>query len=84
MTKTTGLSTFEFAREYLFEPLGITEVNWPRDKQGIYFGGQDIWLTPRDMAKLGELYLNNGVWEGQQIIPADWITKSGETYLTND
>ena len=55
LTKTTGESTLEFARKYLFEPLGITDVRWPRDPQGIYYGGQDIWLTPRDMVKFGQL-----------------------------
>jgi len=84
LTKNTGLSTLEFARKYLFEPLGITEVKWPKDPQGVYYGGQDIWLTPRDMAKFGQLFLNMGVWEGQQIIPADWIARSTKTHLTHD
>jgi len=83
LTKTSGQSTLDFAREHLFTPLGITEVKWPRDSQGIYYGGQDIWLTPRDMAKFGQLFLNNGVWENQQIIPADWVARSAETRLTH-
>lgn len=84
LTKTTGLSTLDFARKYLFSPLGITKVKWPRDPQGIYYGGQDLWLRPRDMAKFGQLFLNNGMWEGQQVIPADWVNRSAETFLTHD
>lgn len=65
LTTTTGYSTLNFAREFLFEPLGITAVIWPIDPQGIYFGGQDIWLKPRDMAKFGYLFLNYGTWESK-------------------
>ncbi len=83
LTKTTGLSTIAFAREVLFAPLGVTEVKWPRDPQGIYYGGQDIWLAPRDMAKFGQLFLNQGSWQDQQIIPADWIVRSTETCHTH-
>jgi CubicO group peptidase (beta-lactamase class C family) len=83
LTRTTGRSTLAFAQEYLFEPLGITDVHWPRDPQGIYFGGQDIWLTPRDMSKFGQLFLNGGAWEGQQIIPSDWVAKSTVTHMTH-
>ena len=81
LTKTSELSTLEFARQHLFEPLGITQVKWPRDPQGIYYGGQDIWLTPRDMAKFGQLFLNQGIWEGRKIIPADWVARSVETHM---
>ena len=76
LTEATGMSTLAFANESLFGPLGIDRVRWPQDPNGIYFGGQDIWLTPHGMAKLGQLYLNDGVWNGEQIVPADWIADS--------
>jgi CubicO group peptidase (beta-lactamase class C family) len=82
LTKTTGQSMLEFARKHLFKPLGITDIKWPRDPQGIYYGGQDIWLTLRDMAKFGQLFLNQGTWEGRQIIPAEWVARSSETRLS--
>ena len=82
ITETTGQSTLAFAREYLFEPLGITDVRWPRDPQGYYFGGQDIWLKPRDMARFGYLFLNNGWWDGQQIVSEEWVVQSAETAFT--
>jgi CubicO group peptidase (beta-lactamase class C family) len=79
LTEASGRSALDFARQYLFDPLGITQVEWPRDWQGYYFGGQDIWLTPRDMAKFGYLFLREGEWDGRQIIPADWVAQSSET-----
>jgi CubicO group peptidase (beta-lactamase class C family) len=82
LTRTTGIPTLDYAREVLFEPLGIWDVRWPRDPQGIYYGGQDIWLMPRDMAKFGQLFLDQGVWEGEQIIPAAWVAESTETHLS--
>jgi CubicO group peptidase (beta-lactamase class C family) len=71
--ENTGLSTLDFARKHLFEPLGISEVIWPTDPQGINHGWGDLHLTPHDMAKLGYLYLNNGLWQGKQIISPRWI-----------
>jgi CubicO group peptidase (beta-lactamase class C family) len=74
--EATGMRTFAFAREYLFEPLGISHVSWPSDPDGIAFGAGGLRLTPRDMAKFGQLYLQGGVWEGKQIVPAEWVEAS--------
>jgi len=74
--QATGMRTFSFARTYLFEPLGISRVYWPSDPQGIVFGAGGLRLTPRDMAKFGQLYLQGGVWDGKQIVPAEWIEAS--------
>lgn len=76
ITRATGMSTLEFAREALAEPLGFRLPPWPRDPQGIYFGGNDMELTPRQMLEFGELYLNDGRANGKQIIPADWVAAS--------
>jgi CubicO group peptidase (beta-lactamase class C family) len=73
ITNATGLSALAFARRELFEPLGITNVAWPADGQGVSHGWGDLHLEPRDMAKLGYLWLNNGIWDGRQVIPKDWI-----------
>jgi CubicO group peptidase (beta-lactamase class C family) len=72
-------STLTFAQEYLFGPLGITDVYWQYDSQHVYYGGSALHLNPRDMAKFGLLFLNNGSWDGQQIIPSDWIFNSTST-----
>ena len=80
LTKTTGMSTLQFARQHLFGPLGITRVRWPRDPNGIYYGGQDIWLTPHGMAKLGQFYLDSGIWQGEQIVSSEWVDGSTQTH----
>jgi CubicO group peptidase (beta-lactamase class C family) len=72
-------STLEFAQQYLFEPLGISEVIWTQNPQGVYLGGTGLQLRPRDMAKLGFLYLNRGTWNEQQVVSQEWIVTSTET-----
>jgi CubicO group peptidase (beta-lactamase class C family) len=74
--QTTGMSAREFANQYLFSPLGIGAIpieRWPSDPQGVSTGGYGLVLTPQEMAKSGLLYLNNGQWDGQTIVAADWI-----------
>jgi CubicO group peptidase (beta-lactamase class C family) len=71
--KVTGRSTLDYARERLFGPLGIDDVLWRVDPQGVSNGGNDLYLQPRDMAKIGYLWLRGGLWEGKQILPAAWI-----------
>jgi CubicO group peptidase (beta-lactamase class C family) len=74
--QSTGVSTTVFAQETLFDPLGISDLDWLRDPQGIASGGHGLLLTPRDMAKLGYLYLRQGEWDGEQIVPAEWVKAS--------
>ena len=76
LTKTSGGSTWQFANEALGKPLGITLNRWPRDPQGIYFGGNDMEMTPRQMMTFGELYRNHGRINGRQVVPAQWIEAS--------
>jgi CubicO group peptidase (beta-lactamase class C family) len=73
ISKLTGGRPLEYANTHLFGPLGITDVVWRQDPQGILGGGAGLYMLPRDMAKIGYLYLRNGVWESRQILPADWI-----------
>jgi CubicO group peptidase (beta-lactamase class C family) len=73
LSKVTGRSALDYAREKLFGPLGIDDVLWQADPQGISGGGAGLYLQPRDMAKIGYLWLRGGVWEGKQILPAAWI-----------
>ncbi|MGK2961226.1 MAG: serine hydrolase domain-containing protein [Gemmatimonadaceae bacterium] len=76
ITRATGMSTHRFAQEHFAEPLGIELGQWPRDPQGIYFGGNDMYLTPRDMLKIGALYLHRGEIEGRRIVPSAWVDSS--------
>ncbi len=76
LTSVTDLSTLEFARQALSGPLGFRLLEWPRDPQGIYFGGNDMEMTPRQMLAFGELYLNDGRADGRQIVPQEWVQAS--------
>jgi CubicO group peptidase (beta-lactamase class C family) len=76
LTNATKMSTWAFLQESLGRPLGITFSRWPRDPQGIYFGGNEMLMTPRQMLAYGELYLNRGRVGGRQVVPASWIDAS--------
>jgi len=76
LTKATGKSTWQYAQETLGRPLGFAIAPWPRDPQGIYFGGNDMLMTPRQMIAFGELYLRKGAVDGRQIVPAAWVEQS--------
>ena len=76
LTRVTGMSTYEYARRELAGPLGIDLRPWQRDPQGIYFGGNDMYLTPRDMLKFGLLYLNGGEARGRRVLTRAWIDSS--------
>jgi CubicO group peptidase (beta-lactamase class C family) len=69
-------SELEFGRKYLFEPLGIRDVVWAGDPQGRSHGWGDSHLYPRDVARLGYLYLHGGQWNGKQIVAGDWVAMS--------
>ena len=75
ITKLSKMSALEYANAKLFGSLGIKDVSWRRDPQGISIGGCGLCLEPRDMAKIGYLYLRNGVWEGRRLLPSAWIDK---------
>jgi CubicO group peptidase (beta-lactamase class C family) len=82
LTKATGASTWQFAQDSLAKPLGFTLPRWPQDPQGIYFGGNDMLLTPRQMLSFGELYLRHGRISVKgsdpttQVVPRKWIERS--------
>jgi CubicO group peptidase (beta-lactamase class C family) len=76
LTKATGRSTLQFANDTLARPLGFTFAPWTRDPQGIYMGGNEMVMTPRQMIALGQLYLNRGRVGPRQVLPADWIEAS--------
>lgn len=76
LTRASGQSTLEFARQNLGEPLGFKLAAWTQDPNGVYFGGNNMELTPRQMLAFGELYLNNGRANGRQVIPEPWVEAS--------
>jgi CubicO group peptidase (beta-lactamase class C family) len=76
LTRLTGMSASDYAKAKLFGPLGISIWNWRRDPQGISTGGYGLAMLPRDMAKIGYLYLRGGQWEGKPLLPPAWIEKA--------
>jgi CubicO group peptidase (beta-lactamase class C family) len=76
LTKAAKMSTWQFAQEQLAKPLGFSLARWTQDPQGIYFGGNEMLMTPRQMVRFGELYLNEGKAGDRQILSKDWIDRT--------
>tara|TARA_B110000438_G_scaffold100198_1_gene99118 strand:- start:35 stop:952 length:918 start_codon:yes stop_codon:yes gene_type:complete len=74
----------EFATEYLFNPLQIKNALWTKDESDLAFGGFGLYLAPRDMAKLGQLYLQGGVWNGERIVSESWVNESTTDSMDSD
>ena len=83
LTKSTGMDTLAFAKQYLFTPLGISDVGWNVSAEGVALGFVGLKLNTQDMAKIGYLFLNNGRWGNTQIVPADWVSQSTQTQVNN-
>ena len=81
LSKSTKTSALVFAKQNLFEPLGIQSGYWREDPQGYHIGGFGLAFSARDLAKFGFLYLNNGYWNGQSIVPEQWVKKSTEQQI---
>ena len=76
LTEAAHESTWQFAQEALAKPLGFDLPRWSTDPQGIYFGGNEMLLTPKQMIAIGELYLHRGRVNGRQVVPAAWVDAS--------
>jgi CubicO group peptidase (beta-lactamase class C family) len=76
LTAAAGRSTLALAREWLGEPLGVQIPAWTRDPQGIYFGGNEMAMSPRALLRFGEVYRNGGLHGGVRVLPAAWVEDS--------
>jgi CubicO group peptidase (beta-lactamase class C family) len=74
--KATGKEADDYAAEHLFRPLGIEQFYWKRTPKGLADTEGGLYLTPRDVAKLGYLYLKDGTWAGQRLLPEGWVAAS--------
>jgi hypothetical protein len=81
LQQATGMTALDFARANLFGPLGIYDVQWPADPQGITNGHGELYLHPRDAAKLGFLWLHDGQWDGEQIVSRAWVRESSQAQV---
>ncbi len=84
INKNSGMLTNEFADHYLFKPLGINTYSWDRLEDGSLDTAGGLHLRPRDMAKIGYLFLNEGKWKGKSIISQEWIAESTKMHTTHD
>lgn len=82
LKNTTGYDVDRFAAEHLFTPLGISDYNWKRAHDGTVLTGSSLYLRPRDMAKLGYLFLKDGVWKGRKIVSKKWVRESIFPHVT--
>ncbi|MEJ2012414.1 MAG: serine hydrolase [Anaerolineales bacterium] len=80
ISRACKTDTYYFAKEHLFAPLGIERSDWIRGWEGYYGGHADLFLRPRDMARFGLLYLDEGVFSGEQLVPAPWVHDSLGSY----
>lgn len=74
--QSSDYTTAQFAEQYLFGPLGINDYEWEYDPQGVHTGGFGLKLKPQDMLKFGQLYLQLGMWNKEQIISEDMVKRS--------
>jgi CubicO group peptidase (beta-lactamase class C family) len=82
--RSCGMHLNTLAEEHLFSQLGIEPGDWGQDAEGHHNGCGDLHLRPRDMAKFGQLYLQEGLFQGKQIISKDWVKASLKTYSVNE
>ena len=81
LTKATGMTAQVFANKYLFGPLGLRIDSW-NNFQGVYTdGARGIRIRPIDLARVGQLVLNGGVWEGQRVVSEEWVEQSTQQYI---
>lgn len=83
LEKATGGAPHRFAEEELFEPLGIDHYEWWDLEGGIIDAPGGLHLRPRDMAKIGQVMLNGGIWDGRRIVSEDWVRETSRRHLTN-
>lgn len=79
--RESGMTLLQFAEEFLFEPLGITDYDWQRIRGVYYFASGGLSLRPRDMAKIGSLILNDGKWKDTRIVSGQWLNESTQSYI---
>ena len=81
VSRATSLPLLKFAKKRLFEPLGITHLEWITDEGGEPLAASGLRLRPRDLAKIGQLMLNQGRWAGRELVPASWIHESTKPHV---
>ncbi|MET0556597.1 MAG: serine hydrolase domain-containing protein [Vicinamibacteria bacterium] len=81
--KATGEKVVDYLKSRLFDPLGITGQTWEESKQGVTVGGYGLKIKTEDIARFGQLYLQKGLWNGQRLLPADWVAAATARQTSN-
>ena len=84
LTKVTGLTTLDYLKPRLFEPLGIKDPEWASSPEGYSLGGYGLKLCTEDVAKFGQLYLQKGKWKGRKLVPEKWVELATAKHVSND
>jgi CubicO group peptidase (beta-lactamase class C family) len=82
--RTTGQSIRDFSDTNFFQKLGITNYYWRQEDDGMIPSVGPLFLRPRDIAKLGQLFLDGGVWKGEQIVSSEWVSEATATFIGNE
>jgi CubicO group peptidase (beta-lactamase class C family) len=84
LTEATGMPTLEFARQMLFEPLGIHDSSWLQENRGYDTGGMGLRITARAMMKVGQMFLDGGVYGETRVVPEEWVAQSTAPLLSTE
>ncbi len=83
VTRATGRNSNDYALAKIFRPIGVDSIAWATDFNGVSYGGAGLWMTPRDMARFGYLFLHGGNLDGQQVIPEEWVTIATQNHRSH-
>lgn len=83
LKKVTGRNLTDYLRPRLFDPLGYGAIKWERNPDGIDIGGWGLWLTTEEIAAFAQLWLQNGMWNGEQLIPRDYVAMASRKQIEN-
>lgn len=81
LNRVTQKTSEAYAKETILNPIGIKNIYWGKDNQGINVGGSRLFISAEDLAKFGFLYLHNGEWDGQQILSKKWVAESTSKHI---
>ena len=84
LENAVGMPMADFAETHLFGPLQIRGAKWGRTGTGLPNGGSGLFLTPREMAKFGQLFISGGIWNGEQVISKQWVEESVQRHVDLD
>lgn len=83
ISSRTGKSVLEYLTPRLFEPLGMRVPPWAANRRGIPYGASGLRITTEDVAKIGQLYLQKGMWNGRQLLSEDWVAEASARQVSN-